>query len=683
MEHKVSSYEERQLTNAIERAATVASVNEELDPNNVLVQQLKKASVDPKFAETAARAFNKRLTVFNLRKTADEHKADPFELADPDKVRDMMTGQVTKVAAVNFDMTVEQLEEAEQMDKAASCQLPDVIVRDKRYEHLCSWDTFKQHLESDLEKLASAFRDVQCDLMNREAAIEQQAQEVADYFKKAAYDFDFTTAVNLYGDKLQDAIGHLVDKGVSFKKTARFVICPNKDIFTKAAKLIADKEACGNVRWFAQELATGLAEFAKSAAALGDEYQIKTAADPVQNPPVPKLDQQIFDTKANIDNLTGRIQSMQNQVNADARSGLTGARLGAAADLLAAGATGLTEGAINNINNLSNTARTVFNNAKALYYAGNNVSISPGDLLDAAFLTKDRYRDRLLAWSDMSADPQLSMYPAEQVFGATQKAMDMDTSLERPDQRELLRAQVAQLLAQNNRASTADLAALAETLKAMAAARGNAAVTGNAAVSALSDKTEPGLVELEAIMPKDVKLDNLRAMGDSALSDYDENIKQLEAIEQRGRDARKDQLKALQSERDTAQKAVQKMEETKEKREYEEGKVNAETEAKKIEGDTTQSIARSLGFTWMPTKDGKGFYVFNGGKGKVNRLDSSYVKDNQTRNVLTISQMEAIANDIRKQRAGQSGEATDNDYLPDGAIREPKPASTTPRNSHK
>ena len=50
-DNRVSPMEERTLTNAIERAATVASINTDLDRNVLLANQLKKACVDPKFAK--------------------------------------------------------------------------------------------------------------------------------------------------------------------------------------------------------------------------------------------------------------------------------------------------------------------------------------------------------------------------------------------------------------------------------------------------------------------------------------------------------------------------------------------------------------------------------------------------------------------------------------------------------
>ena len=86
MDNKASPVEERALTNAIERAATVASINESLDRNQLLAEQLKKASVDKRFAKTASAAFNKRLTVLIFKKTADEHKTDNFQLTDADTV---------------------------------------------------------------------------------------------------------------------------------------------------------------------------------------------------------------------------------------------------------------------------------------------------------------------------------------------------------------------------------------------------------------------------------------------------------------------------------------------------------------------------------------------------------------------------------------------------------------------
>ena len=119
-DNRVTPMEERALTNAIERAATVASINKDLDRNQLLVNQLKKASIDPKFAKTASQAFNKRLTVLTFQKTADEHKADSFQLTDADTVYNMLAGETPVIEkAASFKLSVENTFDTV-MDKAAS-----------------------------------------------------------------------------------------------------------------------------------------------------------------------------------------------------------------------------------------------------------------------------------------------------------------------------------------------------------------------------------------------------------------------------------------------------------------------------------------------------------------------------------------------------------------------------------
>ena len=611
MENRVPSYEERQLTNAIERAATVASINESLDRNQLLADHLKKASVDPKFAKTAAQAFNKRLTVLTLRKTADEHKAEPFELTDPDAVYQLVAGNVaTKTAAINFDMTIEQLEEAEAMEKAASVEMPKVNVIDRIYEKLVSWDTMKDHIYGMIDKYASAFRDLTSIKMRLENTIDAESDEVASYFKNANYNFDFTTAINVFGsDAMKDAIGDKTEQGVSFEKTANFAIRPVKPIFDKIAKLLQDKQALHDITDFMIYYKEGLEEFCKSASALADEYQIKEA----------DLQSQIQDVQSDLDSRNLRLKDIKDQFDSDSTDGTLATRLGGLANIGIGTAAGLGEGLTGAVNDITGAARTALNNAKALYYAGNNVSISPGDLLDAAFLTKDRYRDRLLAWSDMSADPQLAMYPAEQVFAATQKAMDMDTSMERPDQREVLRAQVAQLLAQNNRVSTADIAALAATLKSLSGGRGSAAAEGDRAVSALSAKEAPAPVDQEAIVGQFGDNKALTEMRQDAASGLEDTYKELKDIEDRGRKERADEIKGMSAERDSVERRLQSLKDKEEERKYkedQEAKRISDNDAKQLAAaDDPKNILREQGYREVINPaTGKPHYVWSGGK---------------------------------------------------------------------
>lgn len=598
-DNRVNPMEERALTNAIERAATVASINTDLDRNQLLANQLKKANIDPKFAKTASQAFNKRLTVLTFQKTADEHKADSFPLTDADVVYGLVSGAIEKASqdfiekAAAFQINIEATEEEPAMEKAASTQFDS----SKLYEYRVSMDTFEEHLDSMMDKFAAAATELTCKALCLKNKIADEADEVANLFKQAHYNYDFTTAVNLYGDKLKAAIGDKLDKEASFVPTSKFVIKPQKAIFDKVAKLIADREALEDIETFAGDFVKGVNEFIKSAADLSQEWQFKKFAAPTS------LEQ----AQTDYDELNRRYT----EALANATANGTGpAKAMAAADLLAGGIAGGAQAGIKSINDITGAARTALGNARALYSAGNNVSISPGDLLDAAFLTKDRYRDRLLAWSDMSADPQLALYPAEQVFQATNKAMDMDTSLERPDQRELLRTQVAQLLAQNNRASTADIAALASTLKALSSARGNAAIEGDKAVKELSDKTKPAEPELKDIVGvygKDTE--GLKGLAESAEKDYDRQISKLDKANETNAAAKQKQIDALGKSVDQARGRVFQALQQGEQQAYARDQKEKDRNDKQKDRDSAEKIQQSKNIPLLALiqamKDGK------------------------------------------------------------------------------
>lgn len=538
-DNRVSPMEERALANAIERAATVASIDKNLDCNIVLANQLKKASIDPKFAKTASQAFNKRLTVLTFQKTADEHKADSFPLTDADTVYNLVTnGDAPMIAKVaSFDLAIEDTTEG-CMEKAAS----EKTAAPNLYEKRVSMDTFQEHLECMMTKHEEAFKKLARIQERLEEQIDKEADEVAAIFKTANYDYDFTTAVNLYGEKLKAALGDKLDKEASFEPTSKFVIKPQKAVFDKIAKLLSDSEALESITKFEHDYAVGLTEFCKSAAALAEEWQMKKlAATP------------IADTRRKLQELDDEVDRMASRGTGN---GAWQARVMQPVDAVGGLIGGGIESGIRGINDITGATRAALNNARALYAAGNNVSISPGDLLDAAFLTKDRYRDRLLAWSDMSADPQLALYPAEQVFQATNKAMDMDTSLERPDQRELLRTQVAQLLAQNNRVSTADIAALAATLKELSGARPGAVSAADSAVQALADKTAPERPTLEKIVGEYGGTEALHNFVETTDKNFDKQISTLEKIDDRKREEAKKELDEKKKERDAARKDV-------------------------------------------------------------------------------------------------------------------------------
>lgn len=473
MENRISDTDERKMTNAIESAATLSSNDASRDRSETLAGQLKEAGVDSRFAKVATAAFNKRLTVMTFKKTADDHKADPFELADADKVLELMTGESLEKAAsaeASFEITYSDNSPSMQKVAAEKQTTPSRLP----YEDTVRYETLMTHIEGVMEKNAAALQDLMYALDDSERKADAMSSELADYFMKSACaSFEFDTLVNAYGDRFKNAIGHKLPAETEFTKTASGAILTDTVINRKAAELVETQETVDALKQSLKYYGEGLNQFCKAAADLGDYVQDLEM----------KLTKQALD-----DNGLGREYASEIGM------------------LLPAGIRSTTNFATGLVNDITDAAKNSLGNAYTLYRAGNSAHMAPHEILDAEFLTKDRYRDRLLGWSDMTADPQFAMYPAEQVFLATQKAMDMDTTLERPDRREVLRSYVAQLLAQNNRMSTADVAALAQTLRGLSDAdkSGNAGRIALSVVRGLEEKKAPEIPELRQLL-KDKK----------------------------------------------------------------------------------------------------------------------------------------------------------------------------------
>lgn len=510
MENKISYEDERKLTNAIESAATLASNDVSRDRNETLAGQLKEAGVDSRFAKVAACAFNKRLTVLTFKKTADEHKADPFELADADKVLELMTGESLEKAAsmaVPFEIiyTETTMQKAAAVEKTPSRPL---------YEDTVRYEALVRHVESVMEKNAAALQDIVYAQDESSRKADALSTELADYFmKNASASFEFDTLVNAYGDRFQKVIGSKLPETTEYTRTAGGAILPDTPLFQKAAAMVEAHEASESLKQTLEYYGEGLGQFCKAAELMGDVMQYaemhKEAA--------------------------GEGWRISAETLADT------AHLGGS--LLP----GVVDVGDSFVRGVGNTAGNAFQNAYALYQAGNAAHMAPNEILDAEFLTKDRYRDRLLGWSDMTADPQFAMYPAEQVFLATQKAMDMDTTLERPDRREVLRTYVAQLLAQNNRMSTADIAALAQTLRGLSSSDEHGAQQlAVKSVKGLDEKRAPELPNLKPMLEGLKEIPSGAYM--KAVDDIEKSIKEYGE----GREKRQNAEKASE---DSANKA--------------------------------------------------------------------------------------------------------------------------------
>ena len=508
MENRISYDDERKLTNAIESAATLACNDPARDRNETLVGQLKEAGVDSRFAKVAAAAFNKRLTVLTFKKTADEHKADPFELADADKVHELMTGESLEKAAslaAPFEITYSE----NTLQKAASAEEKPSRLP---YEDTVRYEALVRHVESVMEKNAAALQDIVYAQDESSRKADFLSTELADYFmKNASASFEFDTLVNAYGDRFQKAIGSKLPDTTDYTRTAGGAILPDTPLFQKAAAMVEAHEASESLKQSLEYYGEGLGQFCKAASDLGD-----------------------------------MIQSLELNLIKQAASGSAIAKeyLSDIGSLLSAPVIGGVSAADNLITGVSGTAGNALSNAYALYQAGNAAHMAPNEVLDAEFLTKDRYRDRLLGWSDMTADPQFSMYPAEQVFLATQKAMDMDTTLERPDKREVLRAYVAQLLAQNNRMSTADVAALAQTLRGLTSADEHGAQ--QIAVKSVKGMDETKAPELPSLKPVIEGRRETSSNATDVVNDIDKSIKDFRAEDKADEKERRDNASKAQ-----------------------------------------------------------------------------------------------------------------------------------------
>lgn len=515
MENKISHEDERKLTNAIESAATLASNDPARDRSATLAGQLKEAGVDSRFAKVASAAFNKRLTVMTFKKTADEHKADPFELADADKVLELMTGEsLEKAASVEAPFEITYSDNSPTMQKVASAEAP---VR-KPYEDTVRYEALVAHVESIMEKNAAALQDIVYAQDESSRKADALSTELADYFmKNANASFEFDTLMNAYGDRFKNAIAAKLPEETEYVKTASSAILPDEPLYKKATEMIVAHETSEALKESLEYYGKGLGQFCKAAADLGDLIR--------------KLELGLSKEAGVGDNIQEALSETFM---------LPGAAISAttnAADRL--------------VNGVTNTAGNAFSNAYALYQAGNAAHMAPHEILDAEFLTKDRYRDRLLGWSDMTADPQFAMYPAEQVFLATQKAMDMDTTLERPDRREVLRSYVAQLLSQNNRLSTADVAALAQTLRGLSDAdkSGNIGRIGASVVKGMEETKAPELPTLKPLVGEKDRVEiNSAGAVDNALKDVEKSLDEFS----KGKDKKSEQA---QKDKDSAETA--------------------------------------------------------------------------------------------------------------------------------
>ena len=424
MEQRIAEADERRMLNAIGKAEMIASANDSLDRSKVIADALMEEHVDKRFAKTAAAAFNKRITVNTLSRTPDSEKPAPFPISDPDMVFQLMGGEPgqLKTASVNgapapFAIQ-ETTRELPRMRKAASVQKADVWTKDK----------FELKLSSALQKCAAAVSDSMADAISACNGFSAATKKTAEAWSSAT-EMEKSAAVSKYGSFLTGVLGvengghgrlapmnsRLEKTAAVLKKEAAKVLCAAEDYMD-----------CMDMASLVEDIAT--------------MHMRKTAAPAGGTPTAADAEGEVW----NIGNLVGSV------------SGLPSGVIGEATNM----ATSL-------VNTGASTYANKMNEAEAKLEAGRALDSSPGKVLTAKFINKDRYADRLMTISDMLADKRLAALTnrTQDVVDAVNKVMDTDLSLERRDRKEVVRSAVADLLLQNNQQNMAGINALTGVAK--------------------------------------------------------------------------------------------------------------------------------------------------------------------------------------------------------------------------
>ena len=434
----VSDESERRLTGAIERAASAVAAGGG-DCSGTLARELLAEGVDGRFAKVASDSFNKRLTVLRLSRLDDDRRPDSFPLADADEVRAAMgmptMGKTASAEDRSADLrrgAFEMRVVPRPMAKVAAAT-PERAPRQGILDGPGGLERLERTAASLLESQEAFIRGGMAKLAAMGRDEERMREELSDELSRAGGGVRQKLA-NAYGERLTSVMPELGAERVHPGVPER------SPVFAKAAALMDLHEEIDELHGVMEEHARGVEELVAGASLLA---MAKEAATEPDKPSV------LADIVGGGTDLVGNVINGPVKTTVDALLGV-----GRAVE----------------------EQRMRHN------------SLRPDAIITSKFLTGDRYLDRLVSWSDVAADPALAIYPAEQVFGVTQKVMNLHPALERPDQREALKAIVGQVLAQNGRIAPQDHAAAMVALKDVGKALG-ATDKARAAVEAL-DKAE-------------------------------------------------------------------------------------------------------------------------------------------------------------------------------------------------
>lgn len=413
--NRVARSKEAMLASAIQKAAALAPVSQ--TPREVLLaDQLKAHNIGPQFANVATQAFNKRCTINFITAHNQQTRDGEFPLADPIKVLQEMTGLISKQAFLDQSFIFEIIQPAVQMTKVASVIDVVPIAQDSYAQR--TTDYVRQTLDKCLNKVASYVCQYKLQLANARRLHEQQLDRFAAQLamnKKAAHILQ--SLVARYGDVVSQVLKDRLPQDADLTKRASNILCIDKDTDMKCRALLVADAALTHMQ----------NKFAKFAADMNDNMQLYAA-----------LYDRITDSQ------------IQQGISKMAAVGLSAA----AVPLLGIGSLGAVA---------AQQASDKLVNA-LLAVKGQNGDVSPDAFISTEFLLKDSDMQQRMALAEVLADRALAAYDPQDIQDAFVHALQADKSLQKPSRRELLRSTMRIRMAQNDKVSPADLAALYSTL---------------------------------------------------------------------------------------------------------------------------------------------------------------------------------------------------------------------------
>ena len=407
---KLDSLTEFQLTNAIEKAASVALASED-DRSEILAKQLAEDNIPKHLDKVATQAFNRRISVVTIGKRGEDTKADDFPLADFNKVASLRGHEeMQKAASVNAPF-VFKIEKAEQK-KVASYKAPEAPV--KQYTP----SEVMQKIESFMTKEAAAFQDRMADLMKEEAQLESMVKTASEILSKDTKTGRLLATV--YGDTYSKLFAGKVPEE-ALKKHAAYAILPANFTVQYVEKTIRQADTVDVKRDLLMLKSESLKRIAKESVEI--ESKLKEAA--------------LCKSAAAGYNMLKDIAA--NAVSVPVNALLAGAK----------GAVGQTEDIL----------------GRSAPFLSPEKGYSPEDVVSLKLLSKDKYQDKRMRLIDMLANPEFAQYPAEEIEKAVEDTIATNQALSSPRMREYLKAEVGARLLAGNRTNRADLAAAADVLK--------------------------------------------------------------------------------------------------------------------------------------------------------------------------------------------------------------------------